>query len=672
MHDKKHDTSRANLGMMLIAIGVVYGDLGTSPLYVMRAVIECSGGMAGLSREFIIGTLSLIIWTVTILTTCKYILLAMRADNNGEGSIFSLFSLVKKYGQYLAIPAMVGGSALLADCVLTPAVTVTTAIEGLRSIDAMNVFLGEDSTVVVIITLGIISILFAVQKAGVVRIGHTFGPIMLVWFLFLAATGVYNMKSDLAILQALNPVWAVRLLFGPYNKAGFAIFGAVFLSSTGAEALYSDMGHVGRENVWASWPFVKFCLLLNYMGQGAWILANLNNGEVNAIHDMNPFFLMMPESIRLAAVLLSSAAAIVASQSLITGSFTLVSEAISLELMPPMQILYPSDHRGQKYIALVNRVVWLGCLVMVLLFQTSGNMEATHGLTNSITMLSTTVLLSVYLLRERKKRAAALMIFLFYGTVELVFICSNLMKFMHGGYFAVMLTLLPLGVMAVYHRGTLLEQRQSANVELRAYIGVLAMLREDESVNKCADNLVFFTDNTDPDLIERDIIYSILDGEPKRARCYWFLNIRVSDTPYQMNYSVESFGTDFIFCVHIRLGFKVIQCVDEYIQQIADDLIESGEYPLEPRKYFVEGFSSDAGSFSYCLIQKTVPLGGDISEIGGAAVSAKYALLEAIGSQIKWYGLEHASVITERVPLFIPARERGTLERVAFEKYREN
>lgn len=657
--------------MMLIAIGVVYGDLGTSPLYVMRAVIECSGGMAELSREFIVGTLSLIIWTVTILTTFKYILLAMRADNNGEGSIFSLFSLVKKHGYYLVIPAMVGGAALLADCVLTPAVTVTTAVEGLRSIEAINRFLGEDSTAVVIITLCFISILFAVQRAGVIRIGHTFGPIMLLWFLFLASTGVYNLRSDLSILEAFNPLCAVRLLLGPYNKAGFAIFGAVFLSSTGAEALYSDMGHVGRENVRASWPFVKLCLLLNYIGQGAWILANLDNGAVNAIEDLNPFFLMMPESIRLFAVLLSSAAAIVASQSLITGSFTLVSEAISLELMPPMQILYPSDLRGQKYIPLVNRLVWFGCMAMVLLFQTSGNMEATHGLTNSITMLSTTLLLSVYLRRIKHRRVAPVLVFLFYGTIELLFFSSNLMKFMHGGYFAILLALIPLTVMVIYHRGTVLEQRQSANLNLRNYIGALNMLREDETVNKCADNLVFFTDNIDPDLIERDIIYSILDGEPKRAGCYWFLNVRVSDTPYQMSYSVETFGTDFIYCVHLQLGFKVVQCVSDYMQQVADDLIASGEYPLVPRKYFVEGFSSDAGSFKYCLIQKTVPFGGDISEIGGAVVSAKYALLETIGSQVKWYGLEHASVITEHVPLFIPARVQGKLERVEFEKYQD-
>ena len=372
---------RVSFGMSLVTIGIVYGDIGTSPLYVMKSILKGNGGIAHVNEDFILGALSLIIWTITLLTTVKYVLIAMRADNNGEGGIFSLYALVKKVAPWLIFPAMIGGAALLADGVLTPAVTVTTAVEGLRSIPAMNRFLGSGQARVVLITLVIISTLFAVQWAGTSKIGKAFGPVMLVWFSFLGIMGLLHVFDRPGVLRAFNPVYAARILVSPYNKAGFMILGSVFLATTGAEALYSDMGHVGRGNIYASWPFVKACLILNYLGQGAWILTHTASGTLAAIPDMNPFFQMLPEALRAPAVALGALAAIIASQALITGSYTLVSEAIRLDLMPHLEVRYPSDTKGQIYIGAVNTVLYLGCAAVVLYFRTSaqgGGLRSCH------------------------------------------------------------------------------------------------------------------------------------------------------------------------------------------------------------------------------------------------------------------------------------------------------
>ena len=370
-----------------------------------------------MNEDFILGALSLIIWTITLLTTVKYVLIAMRADNNGEGGIFSLYALVKKVAPWLIFPAMIGGAALLADGVLTPAVTVTTAVEGLRSIPAMNRFLGSGQAHVVLITLVIISTLFAVQWAGTSKIGKAFGPVMLVWFSFLGIMGLLHVFDRPGVLLAFNPVYAARILVSPYNKAGFMILGSVFLAATGAEALYSDMGHVGRGNIYASWPFVKACLILNYLGQGAWILTHTASGTLAAIPDMNPFFQMLPEALRAPAVALGALAAIIASQALITGSYTLVSEAIRLDFMPHLEVRYPSDTKGQIYIGAVNTVLYLGCAAVVLYFRTSARMEAAYGLAITVTMLMTTLLLAVYLWNIRKKQALAVGIALVFGAI---------------------------------------------------------------------------------------------------------------------------------------------------------------------------------------------------------------------------------------------------------------
>lgn len=656
---------RVSFGMFLVTIGIVYGDIGTSPLYVMKSILKGNGGIAHVNEDFILGALSLIIWTITLLTTVKYVLIAMRADNNGEGGIFSLYALVKKVAPWLIFPAMIGGAALLADGVLTPAVTVTTAVEGLRSIPAMNRFLGSGQARVVLITLVIISTLFAVQWAGTSKIGKAFGPVMLVWFSFLGIMGLLHVFDRPGVLRAFNPVYAARILVSPYNKAGFMILGSVFLATTGAEALYSDMGHVGRGNIYASWPFVKACLILNYLGQGAWILTHTASGTLAAIPDMNPFFQMLPEALRAPAVALGALAAIIASQALITGSYTLVSEAIRLDLMPHLEVRYPSDTKGQIYIGAVNTVLYLGCAAVVLYFRTSARMEAAYGLAITVTMLMTTLLLAVYLWSIQKKQALAVGIALVFGAIEAVFFLSSLSKFALGGYVAVLMALVLFLIMVVWRRGTQLEQEYATRLPVGDYLPNLDTLHKDTSLPPLADNLVFLDKAGDMDTIDRDILYSILDKDPKRAAAYWFISMNVTDEPDTRRYSVETYGTDYIFRVRLDLGFKCHQRVNVYLRQIVRDLIESGELPLQERKYSIYG-KSDVGSFKFVFLHKAVPSKSELSFLDELVLNTKYAIRRVAGSKVRWYGLDTSSLVVETVPFIVGGKtpRSSRLERV--------
>ena len=644
--------------MFLVTIGIVYGDIGTSPLYVMKSIMEGNGGLAHVSEDFIVGALSLVIWTVTLLTTIKYVVIAMKADNHGEGGIFSLYALVRYYGKWLVIPAILGGAALLADGVLTPAVTVTTAVEGLRSIPVMNELLGEGQWVVVIITLVIICILFSVQHAGTSKIGKAFGPAMLVWFSFLGVTGVMSLLQYPLVLKAFNPVYAVQVLLSPYNKAGFMILGSVFLATTGAEALYSDMGHVGRENVYFSWPFVKACLVLNYMGQGAWMISSMGNEALYTMQDLNPFFQMLPEMLRPVAVILSAMAAVIASQALITGSYTLVSEAIHLDLLPHLEMSYPSDTKGQLYIGSVNWLMWVGCSLVVLYFRSGHKIESAYGLAITMTMLMTTLLISAYLSKVKQRKLLPWVVLLVFGTIEVVFFISSLGKFFHGGYFTALLTLLILIVMVIWYRGTQLENQFRTTLKIREYIPVLKRLHEDTSLPLTANNLVFLVKEDDPELIDRDILFSIVDKDHKRADAYWFISMNVLETPGDMNYEVETYGTDFIFHIRINLGFKCSQHVNVYLRQIVQDLQKSGELPVQDRKYSIYG-SFSVGSFKFGVIHKIVPAKwGVLNSLDAKILNAKYTIRKWAGSKLTWYGLDTATLIVENVPLVIAPPQR--------------
>ena len=643
-----------SFGMFLVAIGVVYGDIGTSPLYVIKSIVEGNGGMGAIDTDFIIGALSLIIWTVTLLTTIKYVVIAMKADNNGEGGIFSLYSLVRKCGKWLIVPAMVGGAALLADGMLTPAVTVTTAVEGLRSIPLMDRLLGSGQGVVIVIVLTIICVLFAIQHAGTSRIGKAFGPVMLVWFSFLAFGGLYNLFRAPIVLKAFNPIYAIRILFSPNNKLGFMILGSIFLAATGAEALYSDMGHVGRENIYFSWPFVKICLILNYFGQGAWVILNRGNPALLAETEVNPFYMMLPGMLRPVAVLLSAAAAVIASQALITGSYTLVAEAIRLDLMPHLQTRYPSETKGQIYISVVNTILWLGCSAVVLYFRSGSRIESAYGLAITITMLMTTLLLSIYLWKIRGKPLIALPVFVVFGTIEAIFFVSSLSKFASGGYITVLLALAILFVMVIWHRGSSIEDSCRFQLNMADYIENIRALRDDSSLPYVADNLIYLEKPGDRKRMDRDILYSILDKDPKRAKAYWFFSVCVTDDPYTANYEVDTCGTDFIFRVRLNLGFRMRQSVNVYMRQIIRDLRASGELPSQHRIHSIYG-ASDIGTFKFCNIVKKLPQTGDIGGFDSFVLNAKYAIRAMIGSTARWFGMDAYSQITESVPMFLPA-----------------
>ena len=649
---KTKSKNKLSFAMLLVTIGIVYGDIGTSPMYVMKSIIEGNGGLAHTSPELVIGSLSLVIWTITLLTTIKHVIIAMRANNHGEGGIFALYALVRGCGRWLIFPAMIGGAAMLADGVLTPAVTVTTAVEGLRTIKSMDSFLGVGQTRVIVLTLIIIIALFLVQRAGTSRIGKAFGPVMLLWFSFLGVTGLLHIFDLPSVLRAFNPVYAIKVLYSPYNKVGFMILGSVFLAATGAEALYSDMGHVGADNIYITWPFVKLCLILNYLGQGAWLITNQANTALQSIDMLNPFFQMLPEALRPLAVVLGAAAAVIASQALITGSFTLVSEAIRLDLLPHLEVKYPADTKGQLYIPTVNHILMVGCIIIVLLFRSGSRMETAYGLAITVSMLTVTMLLTVYLWRICSQRLLALVVLIVFGAIEAVFFVSSLGKFVHGGYVAVIMAAVLFLIMLVWYRGTQLERQYCVPLHFADYVKPLGALHDDTSVPRMTHNLVYLDNSHDFDSIDRDILYSILDKDAKRAEAYWFISVSVHDEPSVMRYEVETYGTDYIFRVRLHLGFKDHQRVNVYLRQIVSDLIESGELPRQDKRHSIYG-SSEVGNFKFCFLHKVVPPKAGLTSMDEVVLNVKYAIRHLAGSKVKWYGLDTSSLIIECVPLLV-------------------
>ena len=650
-------------GMILVTLGVVYGDIGTSPMYTLKSIVANNGGIATVSEDLIVGALSLVIWTMTLVTTIKYVVIAMKADNHHEGGIFALYSLVKRCAKWLIIPAMVGGAALLADGILTPAVTVTTAIEGLRTIPLGHEILGDGQGLVMGITIVIVCGLFAVQRAGTSSIGKFFGPVMTLWFLFLGGAGLLNMFSNPVVLKALNPIYGIRFLASPVNRSGLRVMGYVFLATTGAEALYSDMGHVGKSNIYASWPAVKACLILNYLGQGAWLLG-CDPTDPSLTGVVNPFYQMLPEMIRPFAIVLSAVAAIIASQALITGSYTLVSEAVRLDLMPHMRINYPSETKGQIYIPLVNSIMWIGTIFVVLLFQTSERMEAAYGLAITITMLMTTTLLTSYIAGVRKKPAGAVVFAVVFGAIEVMFFASCLTMFLDGGYVMVILAAILFVVMYTWRRGTAIERTQTVFLPVKEYLDQLFELCHDSEVPYLADNLVFLTNDSSIDKLDRDILYSILDKQPKRAKAYYFLNVQVTDEPFTHEYIVNDFDTDFLFKVQLRLGFKVNQRVNTYLYQIVAELVENHQIAPQNHKYSIYRTHSAVGDFRFCLIRKVISPETDLSGLDYRVMELKYLIRRLCGSPAKWYGLENSSVLFEYVPLFSKRKSQHRLTRV--------
>lgn len=647
MSNAHHDAfDKATKAGFIIALGIVYGDIGTSPLYTMQSLVDNQGGLSQVSEAFILGSVSLIIWTLTLVTTIKYVLIALKADNHHEGGIFSLFTLVRRMSKWLIIPAMLGGATLLSDGALTPAVTVTSAIEGLKAVPELS-SIYQNQTNVILTTLLILVVLFGLQRFGTGVIGKLFGPVMLVWFSVLGISGLLNSLQHLEILKAINPYYALHLLVSPENHRGIFILGSIFLATTGAEALYSDLGHVGRGNIYASWPFVKVCIILSYCGQAAWILAHKDSGIT-----LNPFFASIPPALRVYLVILATLAAIIASQALISGSFTLVSEAMRLKIFPLFKITYPGANLGQLYIPVINWSLFAVTSCTVLYFKTSAHMEAAYGLAITITMLMTTILLAYYLIKEGVKPVLAKLIMAFFLLVEAVFFLASAVKFMHGGYVVVVLALAIVFVMVIWHAGTMIVAKYVKSLSLNDYKHQIKLLRDDLRFDLYQTNVVYLTNRMKKDLIDRSILYSILDKRPKRAQVYWFVNVRVTDEPYTATYKVDMLETDYIVCVELYLGFRMPQTVPRYLRTIVQDLMESGRLPKQAQDYTITP-GREVGDFRFVIIEERVSHARQLSTLERFVMQTKASIKHVTASPMRWFGLQYSEATVEVVPLLL-------------------
>lgn len=565
-----HSGSKKNTGIqfgfagLLITLGIVFGDIGTSPLYVMKAILRED---FPIEPNFVIGVLSCVIWTLTLQTTLKYVVITLRADNKGEGGIFSLFALLRKNKRWVYILAIIGGSTLLADGIITPSITVVSSIEGLKLLDP--------TIKVIPIVLIIITVLFAIQQFGTDFIGKFFGPVMFLWFMMLGILGIFEIHEQAAVLKAFNPVYAVRLLY--HYPGGILILGAVFLCTTGAEALYTDLGHCGIRNIRVSWIFVKTTLVLNYLGQGAWVLSH---ASTDPIREMNPFYAIMPAAFLPFGIALATAAAVIASQALISGSYTLITEAISLNFWPRIKIKYPTLQKGQMYIASINWMLWLSCVIVVLLFKESNNMEAAYGLSITITMMITTLLMVSYLSMKRVSFVIRAIFFIIYMIIEGGFLYANLFKFSHGGWFTILAAGILIIIMLSWYHGRKITNRFLRFLPIDQYFDTLKDLRNDTSVPKTSSNLVYLTKANRSSDVESKILLSILNKQPKRADHYWLIHVDVVDEPRTMEYKVTHLLPGVLTRVDFFLGFKVERRIHSMFKHITNSLARKGDIDL--------------------------------------------------------------------------------------------
>ncbi len=642
---------------LIIALGIIYGDIGTSPLYVLNEII--TGRV--INEELILGSLSCIIWTLTLQTTVKYVILTLKADNKGEGGIFSLYALVRRRKKWLVLPAMIGGAALLADGIITPPITVTSAIEGLRQLPALHDI--QQFTIVAIV-IGIISLLFFVQQFGTANIGRLFGPIMFIWFAMLAILGIVHLSDDISILKCLSPHYAIELLTR-YPK-GFWLLGAVFLCTTGAEALYSDLGHCGRANIRYSWIFVKICLILNYLGQGAWLLANHHNEIIPAqvmADGFNPFISVMPQWFKLPGIIISATAAIIASQALISGSFTLISEAMRLNLWPKMKIHYPTEEKGQLYIPGISLLLYVGCIGIVLYFQKSANMGAAYGLAITMCMISTSILFANFLV---SKRVFPLWIYLYlavYFAIEISFLIANLEKFMHGGYVTLIVGGGLFAVMYVWYRSRKIKNRYVEFVRMEHYIPMIQELSNDKTIPKYSTHLIYMTSANNPKEIEHKIIYSIMNKKPKRADIYWFVHVDVLDDPYTCEYSVEHIIPNDIIRIEFRLGFRMEQKINLMFRKVVEELVNNKEVNITSRYESLER-NNVVGDFQFIVLEKYLSQDNELPIFERIVMKLYFWLKEISLGEERGFGLDPSNVSVEKFPLIVAPVSKMNLKRV--------
>ena len=643
------DIKKLSFAGVIVTFGIVFGDIGTSPLYVMKAILSGGGEYNDL---LIYGSMSCILWTLTLQTTIKYVWITLRVNNKGEGGIYALFALLKRKSSWAAILTMIGASTLLADGVITPAITVTSSIEGLK--------LFNPEIPVIAIVLMIFAVLFFMQQYGTNVVGGSFGILMVLWFSMLAVLGSAQLSQHPEVLKAVNPYYAIQFL--ATYPGGFILLGAVFLATTGAEALYSDLGHCGMKNIRVSWIFVKTTLLLNYFGQCAWIISH--GGLINGV---NPFYGIMPEWFLIPGILISTVAAIIASQALITGSFTLISEAISLNFWPKVKVLNPTFLKGQVYVPYVNWFLWVACSFVVIFFKESANMEAAYGLSITITMIMTTLLLSNYFYQKRVDRRLILLLVAVFLTIEISFLIANLHKFGNGGWFTLLLASMFFIVMYGWYFGRKLKNRYVTFVWLDKYIELFKGLVNDESVPKMATNIVYIVKANNPDQVESKIIYSIFHKQPKRASTYWFLHIDRTDEPDTFGYKVNHIIPGVLIRVDFYLGFKVEPKINLYFREVLEDLTESGEINLESSYNSLRkrSFPSD---FIYILIDRVMTRDIRLSSLQNITLSLHNISRLICISDVKALHLDLTNTVEEKVPITISQPVIGRIKRADIRK----
>lgn len=643
---------------LIVALGIIYGDIGTSPLYVFNSIIK---GRV-ISEDLIIGTLSLIIWTITLITTIKYVIMVLRADNRGEGGIFALFALVRRRKKWLVIPAMIGGAALLSDGIITPPISVTSAIEGLKELPRFH-NLNQDT--IVYIVLGILSLFFFMQRFGTASIGKMFGPIMGIWFGMLAVLGVLHISDDFAILKAFNPWYGINFLL-TYDE-GFWLLGAVFLCTTGAEALYSDLGHCGRGNIRVSWAFVKACLLINYFGQGASIMKHHMGKEMTRqvleAEGINAFYDLMPQWFIVPGVIIATSAAIIASQAMVSGSFTLINEAMRLNLWPRLKINYPTEARGQIFIPALNTLLYVGCVGVVLYFRESSSMEAAYGLAIIATMIMTTILFANYMVLHRVNPLLIYIFLAVYLVIEVAFITALMDKFLHGGFITLLIGFVMFSVMYVWYRARKIKNRYVEFVRLEEYVPKLEELSNDLTVTKYATHLVYLTSANNPKEIEHKIIYSILSGKPKRADIYWFVHVDTLDDPYTCEYIVEHIIPNDIIRVEFRLGFRIAPRINLMFKKVVQDLVSNKEVNVTSR-YESQQRNNVVGDFQFIVMEKYLSTDQELPFMEKIIMQLHFWIKEISLSEERGFGLQQSNVMVEKYPLVVAPPSKLNMKRV--------
>jgi KUP system potassium uptake protein len=645
LSDKQHKISVPGI---LVALGIIYGDIGTSPIYTMKFIV----GDRMITEELILGGLSCVFWTLTLITTIKYIYLALNADNKGEGGIFALYALVRRYkATWVIYPAMIGCCTLVADGFITPAISVSSAVEGLRLI-----YPNIPTTSIVIV---ILMLLFIFQQFGSAIVGRTFGPIMSVWFIMLAILGGSQLLQSPAVLKALNPAYAFHMIV--HYPGGFLLLSAVFLCTTGAEALYSDLGHCGKENIRISWVFVKVCLLLNYFGQGAWLLTH--QGE--HLGEQIPFYSIMPEPFLIIGIVIATMATIIASQALISGTFSLINEAMKLKLWPASRVRYPSESKGQMYIPAMNWILMGGSIMVVAIFKESSAMEGAYGLAITVNMLMTTSLLVYYFITAKKSLYRSVLLGTVFFTLEGAFLVSNLHKFEHGGWFTFLIAFIFLFLMFVLFKARRLRQRHTEFVDLRHYEAMLKDLQTDLTIPKEASNLVYLSVADSRRYIDSNIIYSIFKKRPKRADVYWFVHVETVDNPFTSKYKVDTIIAKRAFFISIRLGFKTPHRINTLFNKIIHEMADNGEIDLTSPYPSLHKYSM-MSDFKFISLHSWASADSDISSFESFIITG-YRWIKSISlSTEEMYGLEAANIEIEKVPIQV-----GPLARVRIKRERE-